>query len=59
LDVIKRVLDSRCALEGCHDITRDASLFYIATNLSKIDFLKQLGGVDIVARTTAFTTLIL
>jgi hypothetical protein len=57
LDVLKRVLDSRCALEGCHDITRDASLFYIATNLSKIDFLKQLGGVDIVARTTEHSLL--
>jgi hypothetical protein len=52
LDVLKRVLDSRCALENCQDITRDASVFIIVTNLSESGFLNRTGGVDIVARTT-------
>jgi hypothetical protein len=51
--VMKRVLDSRCALERCDKVVRDASLFIIVTSMSESQLRTEFkGGIDIIARTT-------
>ena len=55
LYVMNGILDTYCFFESCKNVARHASLFLIATNLSRSEFLEHKGGNNIVARTNEYS----